>query len=106
MPGGSTQTATLTEHWNGKQWSVVTSPNPPGGDNDLHGVAAVSSKDVWAVGGSALGPIIIHWDGHQWNTVANPGQHYWFLNRVVALNAHDLWAVGSTTTQMMTMHYC
>ena len=97
---------TLTEHWDGSQWSVVASPNPPGGDNDLHGVAVVASNNVWAVGGSASGPLTMQWDGHQWNTVPNSGKQYQFLNRIAAINSHDLWAVGSTTTLMMVMHYC
>jgi hypothetical protein len=32
-------------------WAIVTSPNVDPGDDDLAGVAAVSSSDVWAVGG-------------------------------------------------------
>lgn len=97
---------TLTEHWDGSQWSVVASPQPPGGDNDLHGVAVVASNNVWAVGGSASGPITMQWNGQQWNTVSNSGKQYQFLNRIAAINAHDMWAVGSTTTLMMVMHYC
>ncbi len=103
-PGNVTDT--LIEHWDGSMWSVVSSPNPPGGDNDLHGVTAVASNDVWAVGGSSSGPLTIQWDGHQWNTIPNSGQQSWFLNRIAALNSHDLWAVGSTTTLMQIMHYC
>src|SRR5579863_6557921 len=98
--------ATLTEHWDGSTWSVVSSPNPPGGDNDLHGVVAVASNNVWALGGSASGPITMQWNGQQWNTDPNPGLHYRFLNRIAAVNAHDVWAVGSTTTKMLIMHYC
>ncbi len=41
---------TLTEQWNGKQWSVVKSPSPGSFNNQLLGVAAVSANDVWAVG--------------------------------------------------------
>jgi hypothetical protein len=97
---------TLTEHWDGSTWSVVPSPNPPGGDNDLHGVAAVANNDVWAVGSSISGPLTIQWDGHQWNTIPNKGQQSWFLNRIAALNAQDVWAAGSTTALMQIMHYC
>src|SRR5438067_13841077 len=41
---------TLIEHWNGASWRVVPSPNVPSFNNVLSGVAAVSGKDVWAVG--------------------------------------------------------
>src|SRR5215471_18623491 len=43
---------TLTEHWDGTAWSIVSSPSPgsPGSGSELRGVAAVSATDVWAVG--------------------------------------------------------
>src|SRR5207244_691981 len=42
---------TLVEHWDGVQWSVVSSPNPPAAyQSTLEGVSAVSPNDVWAVG--------------------------------------------------------
>src|SRR6185437_12620256 len=41
---------TLIEHWNGRQWSVVTSPNPGPMYNTLYSVSAVSANDIWAVG--------------------------------------------------------
>ena len=56
---GDVQTSTLTliEHWDGSAWSIVPSPNPGTGNNyygtpvnQLAGVAAVSTSDVWAVG--------------------------------------------------------
>src|SRR5262249_50505306 len=41
---------TLAMHWNGSQWSLVSTPNPGNNNNDLWGVAALSTGDVWAVG--------------------------------------------------------
>jgi hypothetical protein len=38
----------LIEHWNGRSWSVVPVPEPPG--SSLAAVASVSRHDVWAVG--------------------------------------------------------
>ena len=96
----------LIEHWNGKQWSIVTSPQPPGGDNALDGVAVVSSTNVWATGSSASGAITMQWNGQQWNIIANSGKQSQFLTRLAVINAQDMWAVGSTTTLMMVMHYC
>jgi hypothetical protein len=40
---------TLTLHWDGTSWSIVTSPSPV--NDTLRAVAAVSTSDVWAVGG-------------------------------------------------------
>src|SRR5947209_10047259 len=45
-PNGTYQT--LTEHWNGSQWSVIPSPVRGSGDNQLNGVAVVSTSNVWA----------------------------------------------------------
>jgi len=62
---------TLVEHWNGRTWTHVRSPdlpNQPGGQyNDLLAVTATSASNVWAVGYSAPGdgggpvtPLAVH----------------------------------------------
>lgn len=40
--------ATLIEHWDGKRWSVVPSPDPGSSGNQLYGVAAAGPADIWA----------------------------------------------------------
>jgi hypothetical protein len=40
---------TLVEEWDGRTWSIVSSPNS-GGWNDLRGVTCASHGDCWAVG--------------------------------------------------------
>ncbi len=66
----------------------------------LHAVAAVSSKDVWAVGcsGGCNGPdsLIVHWNGRKWSRVASPdpGAGFDELTGVSAVSASDVWAVG------------
>src|SRR5450759_5410336 len=52
----------------GPDWSVVSSPSVGTGANHLYGVAAVSSDDVWAVGGyrdssNVDHTLTIHWNG-------------------------------------------
>jgi hypothetical protein len=70
---------TLIEHWNGSRWDVVPSPDPGGSssDDDLWGVTAIASGDVWAVGGVGAFlnpefslPLALHWDGSNWTQVA------------------------------------
>jgi hypothetical protein len=72
---------TLIEHWNGARWTVVPSPDPGGSsqDNDLWGVAAVATADVWAVGGvgafldpDSSSPLALHWDGASWTQASIP----------------------------------
>src|SRR5439155_23809415 len=48
-PNGQ-KTRTLVEHWSGTAWSVVASPNPGTGLNELSDVAALAPDDIWAVG--------------------------------------------------------
>ena len=93
---------TLVEHWDGNAWSVVSSPNPGGTtyDNHLNGVAAVSSNNVWAVGGYSDGTrmrtLVEHWDGNAWNVVSSssPGSLSNDLNGVAVVSANNVWAVG------------
>jgi len=66
----------------------------------LHAVAAVSSRDIWAVGcsGSCNGPdsLILHWNGATWSKVASPdpGPGLDELTGVSVVSASDVWAVG------------
>ena len=45
---GHSQSWTLTEHWDGTQWSIVPSPSVAAGS--LNAVTATAANDVWAVG--------------------------------------------------------
>jgi hypothetical protein len=66
---------TLIDHWNGKTWSVVPSPDPmrPFTTAVLHSMAARSPKDAWAAGyyqvGDVYKTLIEHWNGSGWRTV-------------------------------------
>ena len=87
---------TLVEHWDGTQWSVISSPNN-GTNSELNGVAVVASNDVWAVGDDSSTTVLIeHWDGTQWSIVPspNPGGVGSVLNAVTVVAANDIWAVG------------
>jgi hypothetical protein len=89
---------TLTEHWNGKMWSVIPSPSPTG-DDVLLGVAAISTSDVWAVGDySSNGHHLVEqWNGTSWNVVPTPFRHGTVstLAAVSADSASDIWAAGT-----------
>jgi hypothetical protein len=92
---------TLTEHWNGTGWSIISSPSPGmNNGNDLYGVAAISSNDVWAVGwyqsgqsGQEGGALTMHWNGTSWTVVPNPSKAT--LYAITAVASNDVWAVGS-----------
>jgi hypothetical protein len=110
---------TLIEHWNGSRWTVVSSPTPGLLGYELTGVAAVSGRDVWAVGvgdvasqvGGTAKTLALHWNGTTWNTVATPHPNpYDALNSVTRIpGTNDLWAAGTTTArsiqQPLTEHW-
>ncbi len=91
---------TLTEQWNGANWSVVSSPNSGIGYNYLEGVAAVSANNIWAVGAYPYNnyyqPLIERWNGTSWNVVSSPnvGSYANYLEGVTAVSANNIWAVG------------
>lgn len=100
---------TLTEHWDGSQWSIIPSPNV-GTDSFLLGDVAISSSNVWAVGlgirssgGSAL---IEHWNGTKWSLVSSPnvGSPFYSLGEARAISANDIWAVGSASDTRNVFH--
>jgi len=93
---------TLILHFDGTAWTVLPSPNLGTVYNYLTGVAAISTKDAWAVGwyqsvGTDPIPLILHWDGTSWTTVPAPelsgnGSPLW---GVTAISSDDVWAVGA-----------
>jgi hypothetical protein len=95
--------ATLIEHWDGSQWTIVPSPDPGASRNRLFDVLALSSTDVWAVGvygpSDASTSFILHWDGVSWSQVANPNpaSSSSYLGALSATAPDDIWAVGFRT---------
>jgi hypothetical protein len=96
---------TLTEHWDGTTWRIVSSPNLGTGGSYLYSVAAISSGDVWAVGYYFLNSdpqssrtLTEYWDGNSWRVVSSPnsGDDANTLFGVSAISSGDVWAVGSS----------
>lgn len=88
---------TLTEHWDGSSWSIVSSPSNANGST-LSGVTAISSSDVWAVGSTYPGTTLTeHWNGSQWSAVSSPSVgNGSTLSSVTAVSSSDVWAVGTS----------
>jgi len=107
--------ATLTEHWNGAAWSVVSSPVPNGSASSaLNAVSAASSTNVWAVGYSqdasfVRKTLVERWNGKRWQIVAspNPSPYENRLTGVAALSPTDVWAVGASgqEDQVLVEHW-
>jgi len=89
----------LIEHWNGSAWQIVASS----GLDSLNAIAAVSTNDVWAVGGLfnyGVGshpdkPLVEHWNGSRWSIVAasNTNANAVELTGVAVVAANNVWAV-------------
>jgi hypothetical protein len=71
---------TLVERWDGKSWSVMTSPNPTRSQQTvISGVSCRGTTNCFAVGneGSNAGgtpgsTLIEHWDGKSWSIMTSP----------------------------------
>ncbi len=88
---------TLSMHWDGSMWQVVSSPNTGGGDNRLNSVSSLSTNDVWAVGSSAASDALAeHWDGSQWSVAPVPrvGDLANGFSSVSSASPTDVWAAG------------
>jgi hypothetical protein len=92
---------TLTEHWDGSNWTVVASPNVTRRPNVLTSVTAVSNSDVWAAGHASTRrgttkTLIEHYDGTTWSVFPSPNPRP-VANQLYAIEAQsatNVWAVG------------
>jgi hypothetical protein len=98
---------TLTEHWDGSAWKIVTSPNSSSTEyNYLEGVICNSTSDCWATGWvrendgtestATYLTLVEHWDGVSWSIVSspNPGTKRNKLWGVTCNSTSDCWTVG------------
>jgi hypothetical protein len=104
---GSQGSAPLSEHWNGKSWSLVSTP-APSDPAMLKSVSGVAPNDIWAVGSTTNTPnhtLIEHWDGSHWSIVTDAVSGNGMLNSVVAISRNDVWAVGTANSHALIEHW-
>jgi hypothetical protein len=106
QPASNGAVLTLIEHWDGKKWTVVPSPNRSATGNLLSAVSANSPTDIWAVGvsvdqaTSSVQTLVEHFDGKQWRVVPSPNPlpkaalNQNVLLSVQAVSANDVTAAG------------
>jgi hypothetical protein len=92
----------LAEHWDGSTWKVVATPNFGTFDNDINGVSAVSTNDVWVVGDYAtnstatgLVATALHWNGSSWTTYSFAPSPLATMYAVTVVSSSNVWAVGT-----------
>jgi hypothetical protein len=104
----------LVEHWDGKRWHLSYGVFGRGEDT-FHGVAAVSSRDVWAVGSEGhfgTNQLIKHWNGQRWQDISVPSfpdgpddRPEDLIYAATAISARDVWAVGYAPFGAVTEHW-
>lgn len=115
---GHTQSAghwhSLTMHFDGSNWSIVSSPDSSGDDTYLNSVSATPGG-VWAVGGGTRSvggetftTYAMRWNGTAWSGllgVPNPSPTTDRLDSVVVLSASNVWAAGPSDQGSLILHY-
>jgi hypothetical protein len=104
---------TLIEHWDGRHWAPVPSPNPEtgaGAADELAAVAGSGPDDLWAVGfysnGTKFNAMLFeHWDGTTWTFVAPPSVGEMFAQAVTVVSPSDVWVVGDTEGGTISAHW-
>src|SRR6266568_2597255 len=96
-------TKTLIQHWDGSIWSTITSPNQSSAtNNSLHGITAISSSNIWAVGSYQSSTdnqdhvLIEHYDGTSWSIVSGGGitnESSSVLSGITTISSSNIWAV-------------
>jgi hypothetical protein len=67
-PSAALEWRPLVEHWDGTNWSAVSSPDPnPHTGYNLKAIAAISASDIWAAGTTG----IENWNGTSWSLVSS-----------------------------------
>ena len=93
-------TGALTEHWDGRAWTVVPGPDARFQDEVLNAVADITPFQAWAVGRvkrsgySGGSPLMLRWNGSSWQPVTLPSGVTGELRAVSKDQAGGAWAVG------------
>jgi hypothetical protein len=95
----------LTEHWDGSRWAIVSSPSP-GGTAFMYGVSALLSGTAWIAGTGGGGPMSWHWNGTRWKAISGekPGDLSNQFFAVAALADLSVWAVGDWANNQGPIH--
>lgn len=98
LPANSIGTHTLTYHWSGTSWSVVSSPNFDHRYNFVSDVLALSPDDAWATAATTHEKYALHWNGSVWRRVDVPSfaQGGTDLSGVGVVHGDQVWVVGAS----------
>jgi hypothetical protein len=116
---------TMTEHFDGSSWSVITMPlavvTPDFVNYRFNSIDALSPNNVWVAGESGpsassgftgTATLVEHWDGSSWSIVTSPTPGTGpYLSGISSRGGSDVWAVGQITpsgggpVQALSLHW-
>lgn len=99
----------LIEHYNGSQWSVVSTPNLHVSSSiDLNAVIALAANNVWIAGGVIdTSALLEHWDGSKWSVVVGPQASNYMEIYSITAYANTVWGDGTAYGEgLMAGYYC
>src|SRR5215813_6137613 len=102
QPNGLGRAGTRVPAGSGRVTAIKSRLALRGSHSALNGVAVLSRRSVWAVGGlttaNGMTPLIEHWNGRRWRQMraVSPGgsESSNLFYAVAAVSPRDVWAVG------------
>src|SRR5258708_30852980 len=96
---------TLIEHWDGRSWTIVTSPDngqDPQSAAVLNSITVVSAHDIWMagawIGHTPQTALVEHWDGQKWTLVLDQSR---VLENGTQAQASVLWTTTNAGGQVL-----
>lgn len=88
----------LIEHWNGSEWTIVSTPLRYAAGALTEAVTTAPSGEVWVVGANRSA-LIAYWNGKEWNDVS-PNNGDGFFYDVATVDSNTILAVGELTARV------
>jgi hypothetical protein len=79
-------------HWDGRNWSTTAGGDEPG---SLNAVSALSAHDIWAVGSTNEGLVVVRGHPDAWHRSLIGGTDSWYPESIMALSDSDVWVLGT-----------
>lgn len=87
--------------WQQMSMDVSKMGFPSNAQITLHGVAALSSQDIWVVGDR----LIAHWNGTLWQTTQTQEARQGTWTAITARSATDIWVLGQDQSGPQALHW-
>jgi hypothetical protein len=107
----SAEATSLIEHWDGRSWTAVSSPDPSLSLNVIWGAGWDGGSGVWALGhymapDHHLHALVLRWNGMRWEQIEVVGVSTWSATAASGVSAGEVWVVGSEPTSSLAIARC